>query len=209
MLFKGDKVLWAIFILLSIVSAVAVYSSIGLYAITENYTTPEKLFAKHVMFIVMSYVAVIVLSNLKYGVLKKPSAVFFAIAFGLSAITLMMGTRWFRFGGHSIQPSEFLKLATIMILAWHLDAHRDQLGTPKMLGWWIGIAGLSALVIFGLNFSTAALLFLSCLMMMYFIGADKKWWWRIFGITMLIGVLGLLFFLFFGDDIEFFRATTW
>ena len=46
-LFKGDKVIWVVFFLLSIISLVAVYSSIGLEAYTHRGHTPTGLFLKH------------------------------------------------------------------------------------------------------------------------------------------------------------------
>ena len=193
-IFKGDNALWAIFLALNI---------------TENYTTPERLFAKHLAVIAISYVFIIVISSLKYNLFKKPSALIFGLAMVLSAMAMLIGSRWLRINGHSFQPSEILKLSTIMVLAWHMDAHKDELSNPKMLWRWLLIAGLASAVIFGLNFSTAALLFLACLFMMFFAGADKKWWWRVFGISMLIGVLVLMFFYFFGDQIDFFRSSTW
>ena len=56
---SGDKALWVIFFLLSGISLVAVYSTIGLSAITDLHSTPMKIFFKHLSFVLLTYIAVI------------------------------------------------------------------------------------------------------------------------------------------------------
>ena len=206
---KGDIALWIVFAFLTAISLLSVYSSIGYYAIAENYTTPGRLFMKHVFFVVLSVVGVFVLSKIKYQYFKMPSLLLYALAMATSVVVLMMGSRWLPVGPVSFQPSEFLKLGTIMILAWHMSAHKDKLGEPKMMWWWLGISVISAGVIFGQNFSTAALLFLACLFMMLFAGANLKMWGKVFMVSFVLAMVALGVFYFYGDEMDFFRSSTW
>ena len=57
--------------------------------------------------------------------------------------------RWFSFGGMSVQPSEFAKLALIVALAWYGDHYQRQMRTWKR---GIIIPGLFIAVVLGLIF---------------------------------------------------------
>ena len=65
-LFRGDKIVWVVFLLLSIISLVSVYSSIGLYAYSMNGAGPTGLFFKHLVIVAATYVVVILLSRVNY-----------------------------------------------------------------------------------------------------------------------------------------------
>ena len=59
-IFKGDRTIWVVFLLLSIVSLVEVYSSIGLFAYSSSGGGwPTGLFLKHLLIVVATWVVVI------------------------------------------------------------------------------------------------------------------------------------------------------
>ena len=66
-IFRGDRTLWVLFLLLTIVSLVEVYSSIGLYAYTEYASkTPSSLFLRHMAIVAATWVAAVFLSRVDY-----------------------------------------------------------------------------------------------------------------------------------------------
>jgi len=69
----GDTALWVIFFLLSGISLIAVYSSIGLSAISEMFSSPSAVFFKHLVIVLATYVAIIILSHVNYRYFSKAS----------------------------------------------------------------------------------------------------------------------------------------
>ncbi len=76
-------------------------------------------------------------SSLDYRLLKKFAWPVFIVAVLLLALVLEKhlgvvrgnARRWFSFGGVSFQPSEFAKLALIVILAWYGERYQRQMHT--------------------------------------------------------------------------------
>ena len=162
-----------VFLFLTAVSLVSVYSSIGRYAILDNYTTPERQFFKHAVFVFASYVIVWVCSNVKYQLFKLFSILLYLVGIGTSIVVLAMGSRWMTIAGISFQPSELLKLGTIMILALTMSIYRNRIGEKRITVLWLVIIIGSALMIFTQNLSTAALLVVAGLFMILFSGMDE------------------------------------
>ena len=85
-IFKGDKTIWVVFFLLSIVSLLAVYSSIGLYAYTAFASkTPTSLFLRHLLIVIVTYVVVALMSQLNYRYFSR-----FAVLGYWAAIVLLV-----------------------------------------------------------------------------------------------------------------------
>ena len=70
--FKGDKAIWFIFLVLAIISLISVFSSIGYSAVISD-RTPEQAFVRHLMFVVVTFVVVILLSNFNYRQFSRAS----------------------------------------------------------------------------------------------------------------------------------------
>lgn len=164
--FKGDKVIWRLFFILSVVSLLAVYGSISLIAIKggENYTTSfliKQAFTLSVgIFIAyvvhrIDYVYIYKLTNLILLVAILFLALTFSSAFGVDTNN---ATRWIQLPGIGIrfQPSEFVKLALIIYVVKMLSVHQNHLHDPKKALYPILIV---TLIIAGMvlvsNFSTA------------------------------------------------------
>lgn len=85
----------------------------------------------------LGIVACVVMASLDYRLLKKFAWPLFIIALLLLALVLVPGVghrikgaaRWFKFGGVSFQPSEFAKLALIVVMAWYCDRYQRQMHT--------------------------------------------------------------------------------
>ena len=108
-------------------------------------------------------------------------------------------TRWFKIGPVQLQPSEFLKLALILLVAKLVAANKEKLNSIKFL---LLIACLTLfpilLVALQPNLSTAILLTLIVIAMLYCSGVSYK----IFGIAILVVVPVLSAFLIYVVSVE-------
>ena len=174
-------VIWAVVFLLSLISVMAVYSA------TNNLAHYEK--AGHTEFYLIKHMAIIVLGwGMIYGIHKVPHQYFSRIAqillwlsIPLLAITLVAGTsvnsasRWLTLPVINItfQTSDLAKLALIAFLARQLSQRQEKMDDFKegflQIVWPVVIV---CALIFPANFSTAAVLFVTSLILM-FIGRVK------------------------------------
>ncbi len=191
-IFRGDKVIWVVFLLLSIISLVEVYSSIGLYAYSFFSTkSPTSLFLRHLIIVIATYAAIILISRVNYRAFSRFALLGYWIALVLLVIALTFG-RWIRIPViGQFQPSEIAKIVLIVFIARMLALKKDHVGE---IGTFLQLMIYTVLVValvFPTNFSTAALIFLACYLMMYFGGVNRKYWWRI----MLVGLVAVVAFL--------------
>ena len=193
-IFRGDKVIWVVFLLLSIISLVEVYSSIGLYAYSFFSTkSPTALFMRHLIIVVATYVAIILLSRVNYRVFSRFALLGYWAALVLLAVMLaLQHGRWISLPViGSLQPSEIAKVVLILFVARMLALKKD---TVAELGTFIQLLIYILLVValvFPSNFSTAALIFLSCYLMMFLGGVNRKYWWRV----LIVGLVAVVAFL--------------
>lgn len=220
-IFKGDRTIWVVFFLLSIVSLLAVYSSIGLYAYSAFASkTPTTLFLRHLLIVVMTYVVVVMLSRVNYRYFSRFAVLGYWAAIVLLVVLLALNQgRWVRIPViGQFQPSEIAKVVLIIFVARMLALKKDHAGDlGQFLMLLIYIAAVVVLVL-PENFSTAALIFLSAYIVMYFGGANKKYWWRLFlvGVVLVIGFLAVSYYKYekslnAGSDTEMVieRQETW
>ncbi|MBC7487131.1 MAG: FtsW/RodA/SpoVE family cell cycle protein, partial [Cytophagaceae bacterium] len=122
---KGDPVMWAIIILLSLVSIMVVYSASGSLAYRKHDGNTEHYLTKHAILMFMSFVVMWYAHKLNYkyyarlsklGVLVSIPMLVFAILFGSR---LNEANRWITIPliNQSFQPSDFAKLSLISYMA--------------------------------------------------------------------------------------------
>lgn len=208
-IFSGDTALWVVFLLMTVVSLLAVYSSIGLYAIVDNGTAPTMLFAKHVGIVVLTYLVSIGFSRINYRVFYKLALWFFLISFALQFFVVVTGGRWLRMGFLSFQPSEIVKITLIVYVASLLTRFRDTIEDPKTLFVLLLPIGLSCALILPENLSTAGIVFLACFVLLYFGGVNARWWRRILFAALAVVVVSLIVFAYIGDQVDVMRSGTW
>ena len=191
-LFRGDKVIWVVFLLLSIISLVEVYSSIGLYAYSFfSSKSPTSLFLRHLVIVVATYVAIILLSKVNYRAFSRFAMLGYWIALVLLVVALAFG-RWIKIPIiGQFQPSEIAKIVLIVFVARMLALKKDHVGEPGIFLQLMIYTVLVVALVFPTNFSTAALIFLACYLMMLLGGVNRKWWWRL----LLVGLMAVTAFL--------------
>jgi cell division protein FtsW len=220
-IFKGDRTIWVVFFLLSIVSLLAVYSSIGLYAYSAFASkTPTSLFLRHMLIVAVTYIVVAALSHVNYRYFSRFAVLGYWAAIVLLVVMLALNQgRWVRIPViGQFQPSEIAKVVLIIFVARILALKKDHAGDlGQFLMLLIYIAAVVVLVL-PENFSTAALIFLAAYIVMYFGGVNKKYWWRLFlvGVVLVIGFLAVSYYKYekslnAGADTEMVieRQETW
>lgn len=189
---SGDKVIWALCIILSAISLVVVYSSIGYTAITAMHTSPTMAFAKHVMFVALAYIVAIATSKIGYQIVSRLGTLLYIGAVALIFFTMLSGSRWIPLPliGR-IQPSEIAKIVVLIFTARTLALYHDKL-TDKSLFW---ATLVPILIVAGCilpeNLSTALLVVASGLIVMYLGGVKLKYILGLLAIGLVVGGLGL------------------
>ena len=159
---------------LMVLSLGVVYSASATWAM-QKFGTSNRLLNLQMLKVLLGIVALFVGMTIDYKKYRKftKTAVILSIIF--LGITLVLGgevkgaTRWLRFGGLSLQPSEFAKFALLFHLCTLIsvkgDAIRDfKKGFLPMMIWIGSVAGL---VLVQPNFSTGSMIILMSLVMLF------------------------------------------
>ena len=193
--------IWMVTFFLSITSLLAVYSAISSLAYKHDSGSLMYLFKQSVM-LALGWGVMWSVHRVNFRYFSRASQVLIWVAAVLLLLTLVFGAdinnakRWLRipFIGLTLQTSDFAKVVLVTYVARELTLRREQLSDfrggvlPVMLP--IGvICGL----ILPANFSTAALLGLVCVGMMFIAGVPGRHMARIGGFSALIlmGILGV------------------
>ncbi|MDD6892358.1 MAG: FtsW/RodA/SpoVE family cell cycle protein [Bacteroidales bacterium] len=168
--FKGDKVIWIIFLLLCTVSIIEVFSASS----TLTYKSGDHWgpITNHLVLLMGGAFIVWIIHNIpckvfKAGVALLPIAwVLLLIVLGMSAIN--GASRWIDLGFIQFQPSEVAKMANIIAVAKILSMFHTEDGAGKPAFKWILIVTCPTFVLIGVeNLSTAVLLVGSVYLMMF------------------------------------------
>jgi len=178
---KGDRVIWAIVLLLSVFSVLAVYSSTGTLAFRLRHGNTEYYLLKQIIILIIGLLLVYFTHLIDYNKFYKLSAILYFLTLPALALLFLVGAiintaaRWYEVLGVTFQPSEFAKLALIMFVARLLTKNQDEINDFKksFLPIFISISVVCVLI-FPSNFSTAVLVFADCVFLMYFGGANLK-----------------------------------
>jgi cell division protein FtsW len=145
--FTVDHVLLVAILIL--IGAGLVFSLAASPAVALKKGLPPYYFVeRHLIFSALGALILVALSFLTTREIRRFALTLLIVAFvGLVAVHLIGreingARRWLSLGGHSIQPSEFLKPAFVVISAWLLAEARTR---PEMPGLWIA-TGLFAAV---------------------------------------------------------------
>jgi len=125
---KGDKVIWAIVIILTIASLLLVYSSTGSLAYRMSKSTESYLF-KQFAFIMLGLLIIYFAHRINYTIYSRVALVLFLISIPLLFYTLMFGvqlnagSRWIKLPviNMTFQTSDLAKLALFMYLSRQLS----------------------------------------------------------------------------------------
>lgn len=165
---KGDRWIWLIIILLSMISILTVYSATGTIAYNKGIAVERYLLFKHVIFVVMGIGMIYIAHLLDYKYYAGISKILMIITIPLLLYTAAFGesinhaSRWVKIPVIELtfQTSDLAKLALITFLARMLTRKQENIKDVKKA--FLPIMG-SVCVVFVLiawaNLSTALMLF--------------------------------------------------
>lgn len=203
---KGDGTIWAVFFILCLISIVEVFSaSSNLTYKTSNYWGPV---IKHTLLLGVGVMFMIATMNIKckYFKLVTPVALF------VSLISLLLcfvfgavndGHRWIPIPGIGLQfqPSEIAKGAVVMATAQILSAMQTEHGVDKLAFKFIFWLSFVFLGLIGLeNLSTAALLGLVVIIMMWIGRVPGRQLGRLLGGIAIVIVVAISSIMILGTD---------
>jgi cell division protein FtsW len=173
---KGDKVIWALTVLLVLVSLLAVYSATGSLAYKNYKGNTEIYLFKQIAFIVVGIMVIYFAHLINYTFYSRAAQIIFLLSIPLLFYTLFFGvrmnegSRWIKlpFINMTMQTSDLAKLCLFIYLARLLSKKQQVIGDFRkgFLPLIIPVAITCALIA-PANLSTAMLLGASCLMLLF------------------------------------------
>ena len=180
---KGDKVIWALIVLLVLVSLLVVYSATGSLAYKLYKGNTEIYLFKQFAFIVMGITVIYFAHRVNYIIWSKVAQVLFLISIPLLIYTLFFGvrmnegSRWIRLPiiNMTMQTSDLAKLALFMYLSRQISKKQNSIKDFKQ-GYLPLIipVGITCALIAPANLSTALLLGASCMLLLFIGRASTK-----------------------------------
>lgn len=173
---QGDKVIWIIIFLLSIISLLVVYSSTGTLAYKVRGGNTSYFFIKQLFLLLVCYFIIYVTHKIPYRYYSSWANMGLIIAIGMLLLAKIVGvnlnqaSRWITIPGigFNFQPSELAKLALILFVSRILSKFQTDIECQQVAFWKIIAAiGVVCGIIFLDDFSTSALLGGICLMLMF------------------------------------------
>jgi len=210
---KGDRVIWMVVLMLSFVSILAVYSATGTLAWKSKNGDTTLYLITHVVRLAFGLGLVYVAHLLHYQRYNKMAPYLLLTVIALLIFTLLFGvrlneaSRWISVGGISFQPSELAKIVLLIYVARELTRKQEYISSwseafVPIIVPVLAVCGLIAPA----NLSTALVLFVTCLLLM-FIGRVRP---RFIFLLALLGVVVFAGLIVIG---EFFptlvRVETW
>lgn len=203
----GDRVIWAVVLILSIISILAVYSSIVTLAYKYREGNTEYFLFKHGLILLVGFGLMYAAHNLPFKYYSRAAQVAIVAAIPLLMLTLISGanineaSRWLVIPviNQSFQTSDLAKLALLMYVARVLSKKQENIKNFKeaFLPVILPILFICGLIL-PANFSTAAILFTTSIILL-FIGRIKM----LHIISLLtIGLIGLASFVFVAYNSE-------
>ena len=173
---KGDIYIWLVVCILSLFGILAVYSSTGTLAYAKQSGNTEFYLIKQGGMLLLGLFIMWLSHLVDYRYYSRLSQILLFIAIPLLFYTLVFGSnvndarRWITLPliGLSFQTSDLAKLAIIMFIARFLSKRQDEIDNNKKTLWPI-VA--SIIIVFGLiapaNLSTALVLFMTCMVLLF------------------------------------------
>ena len=172
---KGDRWIWSIAVILSIISLLSVYSATGSLAYQKMGGNTEYYLFKHFLLIILSFIAMWFAHKLDYKYYSKISIIAMYISLPLLLVTYQFGlnineaSRWINIPiiNQAFQPSDLAKLSLIIYLSSVLSKSQYDLDNIKSLikpFLWIGII---CLFIALTNLSTSIILGVTSMLLMF------------------------------------------
>jgi cell division protein FtsW len=213
---KGDRIIWGIIFLLAVASLLTVYSATGSLAYKNQGGNTTYYMFKQLVFLTIGIGLIVLVHRIPYKYFARFAVVLLYLSILLLLVTLITGSnlneasRWLALPGIGIsfQPSELAKIALIFYVARVLAHNQSDegigLGAFKQIMFHTGVV---CLLILPENLSTAALLGLIVMTMMFLGQVPLKYLF----LTSVGGavIIAVVLLLSMNGIVLFERASTW
>ncbi len=138
--FAGDRVLWVIIAVMAIISVLVVYSSTAKMAYDANTIRSTSSFLKQ-QFVILGVGVLFLFTahKINYPIVRSLTIPAYWLSIGLTVLAYIIGSttngaaRWIPIGGFQFQPSEALKVATILMLAKSLSQRQKVIERLRII----------------------------------------------------------------------------
>ncbi|MEZ4806774.1 MAG: FtsW/RodA/SpoVE family cell cycle protein [Flavobacteriales bacterium] len=214
---KGDRVIWMTALLLGVISLLAVYSSISSLAFKREGGSTMHFLFKHGLMLASGGVIMYYASKLRFSMYSRLSQLAIGAVAALLLLTLLLGSnindasRWITIPiiGQSFQTSDLAKVVLIVYIARVIGKQGDTEWSFRDVVMRLMVpVGVICGLILPANFSTAAILFALCLIIMFIGQVPMKWLLAIVGLA--VGAFMVLVMMNEALDLNILpRVETW
>jgi cell division protein FtsW len=212
---KGDRVIWVLISLMTLVSLLGVYSSTGSLSHKEQGGNTEYYLVKQGFIVLFGFFIMYVLHRLHYLRFHRIAPFLFIVAIPLLIFTLLFGVdinsarRWIEIPilGFTFQSSDFARLALILYLARTISSKQSNIKDFKsaFLPLILPVI-IICFLIAPADLSTALLLFSTCIAMMFVGRVAVKYILMLVLLAIIAFSILILLGHFFPDMV---RLATW
>jgi cell division protein FtsW len=212
---KGDRVIWVLISLMTLVSLLGVYSSTGSLSHKEQGGNTEYYLVKQGFIVLFGFFIMYVLHRLHYLRFHRIAPFLFIVAIPLLIFTLLFGVdinsarRWIEIPilGFTFQSSDFARLALILYLARTISSKQSNIKDFKsaFLPLILPVI-IICFLIAPADLSTALLLFSTCIAMMFVGRVAVKYILMLVVLAIIAFSILILLGHFFPDMV---RLATW
>lgn len=191
---RGDKVIWALVLLLVLVSLLVVYSATGSLAYKKYHGNTEVYLFKQIAFITIGFCIIYFAHRVNYTIYSRLAKILFLLSIPLLLYTLFFGvtmnegSRWVRIPviNMTMQTSDLARLALFIFLARLLSRKQNKIKDFKQ-GFLPAIlpVALICLLIAPANLSAALLLGASCMLLLFIGRVSGKHMMLVIGMALI------------------------
>lgn len=207
---NGDKVIWTIVFLLSLISIALIYSASSSLAYMKD-TTNFAYLIKQIQFVLMGLAALYICYKIPLGWYRGLANIILGASILLLALTPIIGSevngahRWIKIGAFTFQPTEMAKIAIVLYLARALEVCRLETFKEFLLRIILPIGATCVLILIG---SVSSALFVGLISLLMLIIAGVKWNYILKAGGIAAGAVLLIVILHFAGLTLFSRLDT-
>ncbi len=210
---RGDRTIWMIVAVLSLFSILAVYSATGSLAWSSRGGNTTIFLLSHVVKLGLGLLLIYLGHLVHYRKYAQVAPFLMLVTIPLLVLTLFFGVRinqanrWLDIFGFSFQTSEFAKIALIVYTAKMMTRKQEYINSFRdaFLPLIVPVIITCALIA-PANLSTAVILFVTCLTLMFIGRVSPKY---IF-LLILLGLVAFALLVFIGqNNPDMVRVETW
>lgn len=182
-------------LILSIIGIFMVHSATQNEAVTGMFTTTQK----QILGMVIGLILMVILTCIDYHKLIKYSIVFYVISMALliyvkyiNPLNISNANRWMRLPGFgTIQPSEFSKVAVVLMAVFVLIRIQKHINNVLYLLGYFAVTGITVYLIYvEPDLSTSMIIVFALAAMVFVTGISWKWVGGVLGVAaVLVGAL--------------------